>query len=65
MVACSRTPLSDVNPDYRSTRQQAALRLLEPALHRVLYTDDPVQKILDEAKYNVDLMVKREVMWNR
>ena len=60
MVACGRTLLSDVDAHSRSCRQQAALRLLEPAIRRVLCTEDPVQKILNEAKSNIDILVNDE-----
>ena len=57
MATHSRTPLSDVAPEYRSRRHYAALRLLESPLRRAFRSDESIECILADTKRNMELVL--------
>ena len=60
MITCARTPLSDIVPECRSPRHYDVLRLLMPALSRVLCTDEPVAEILRHSKDHIDALLSED-----
>jgi hypothetical protein len=52
-----RTSLSDVRPECRSPQQEEALRLLNPALLKVLADREPVAQIMRHARDGMNALL--------